>query len=990
MKGSRLLLGCLILLLVAGAGAIALRKTIVEQAAAWWLAGLEVPAGGLTVDQLDHRRIVLTGVSLGPADVLSIGSAEVTYALSDLMSGRIGSVRIDDLRIVVDLERNPGQLDDLIALYRRTRARLPAQASGAAVAVPPIELENGRISLTTGLGSADLRFRAAAGEESGDLTLEVELAAGRLDSPAAALKDITGPISVAIGPDGGLVLASDLNTAEVALATDRPGPFAMKAALDASLDGDRSGLDASVTLSAPETGVEMRADTRLTGLEQQPEGSLAIEGRLDASGTAWNAVERLAGGSGALSFGFDGAVRLDPAVAGTSTPPDEGPLVQIDGTGRLAAEALVVPGLVRATAEAVSFDLAATEDTLRLRLQPGALVTVVPQNALLAGLPPEAVDLLGKEVTLDLSDSAVRLFRAAPGDRAVRWQADLNPRIDLRASEAVRATLTADAILEAGETVRVTELEGRTDLAVSGLSASLPGLEADDVEAELAIGFSGNDRTLQATLLQPGTLKAGTVAATGVRTQTPVTLVLAGGAMSASALETPAPLFSASLDIEPATPIRARLEARDGPDRSVAARLRAVHLEGSGGRGACTNASATIGDATLETDETAVEFLDTRFTLSHGCPDAGLLASASIGSVRHAEVAPLMEPVSVRANLTDRDDGYAIDGTVTLTDGTELFVVQGGTTADGSTGEIAFTRTAPIVFAAGGLTPARISAAFGDLKKVRGQVDGSARYRWSPDGADSDARLDIRDLSFDFGAVTVRGLDLDLALQPLWPPATPSPQSIAIARIDVGTALEDIRIGYTILPAQTPQIRINSLDGRFLGGTLSLTPFTVDPAQTRTTTTLSVAGLDMTALAELTKLDGLDVTGRLNGEIPLVLEDGAFVIRDGRLDAAGPGKLSYRSEKAAELLRGQGTEIDLMLQALKDFRYESLGMNLAKTATDDLTLKLSLLGSNPDVLDGHPFRINLNLTSQITPILDALATAYRMSREALERVWTIR
>jgi len=986
VKGSRLLLGCLILVLVAGAGAITLRKAIVEQAAAWWLAELEVPFSGLTVDRFDHRKITLTGVSLGPADVLSVGSVNVTYVLSDLVSGRIGSVRIDDLRIAIDLERNPRQLDEITALYRRARARLPSQTDAAAAAVPPIEVENGRISLTTGQGSADLRFRAVAGEETGDLAIEAELAAGRLDSPAAALEGIAGPISVAVGSDGGLALAFDVNIAEVALATDRPGPFAMKAALDASLDGDWSALDVSITLSAPETGVEMRADSRLTGLAGQPEGSLAIKGRLDASGTAWNAVDRLAGGSGTLSFGFDGAVRLDPAVAGTPALPDQRPLVRIDGTGR----ALVVPELVQATAEALSFDIAATEDTLSLHLQPRALVTVVPQNALLARLPPDAADLLGTEVTLDFSDSAVRLVRPTPGDHAVRWQATLNPHVDLTAGEAVRATLTADAILEAGETVRVTELEGITRLAISGISASLPGLAADDVETELAIGFSGNDRALRATLLQPGTLKAGTVSATGVRTETPVALVLAGGALSASALETRAPLFSGSLDIEPATPIRAHVEAGDGSFRSMAARVQTVRLEGSGGPGACTNASTSIEDAMLETDETAVELLDARFTLSLGCPGAGLLASASIGSVRHGADTPLVEPVSVRADLTGTVDGDAIDGTVTLANGAELFVVNGVTTADGSTGEIALTRTVPLAFAAGRLTPARISAALGNLKKVRGQVDGSARYRWSPDGTNSDARLDVRDLSFDFGAVSVRGLDLDLALQPLWPPATPAPQSIAIDRIDVGTAVEDIRIGYAVLPAEPPQIRINSLDGQFFGGTLSLTPFTVDPKQTRTTTTLSIAGLDMTALAELTKLDGLDATGSLNGQIPLVLEHGAFVIRDGRLDAAGPGRLSYRSERAAELLRGQGTEIDLMLQALKDFRYESLGMDLTKTATDDLTLKLSLLGSNPDVLDGHPFRINLNLTSQITPILDALATAYRMSREALERVWTSR
>ena len=114
-----------------------------------------------------------------------------------------------------------------------------------------------------------------------------------------------------------------------------------------------------------------------------------------------------------------------------------------------------------------------------------------------------------------------------------------------------------------------------------------------------------------------------------------------------------------------------------------------------------------------------------------------------------------------------------------------------------------------------------------------------------------------------------------------------------------------------------------------------------------------------------------------------------MAIKAGRLDAQEPGILRYRSENAARLLSGGGESLDLMLRALENFHYDELSLTIEKTAKGDSQLILSLLGKNPDVLEGHPFRFNINFEGNTDSMLAALGQAYRLSNRLLRRAWQI-
>lgn len=73
-----------------------------------------------------------------------------------------------------------------------------------------------------------------------------------------------------------------------------------------------------------------------------------------------------------------------------------------------------------------------------------------------------------------------------------------------------------------------------------------------------------------------------------------------------------------------------------------------------------------------------------------------------------------------------------------------------------------------------------------------------------------------------------------------------------------------------------------------------------------------------------------------------------------------------------------------MLQALEDFRYERLTLDIDKAADGEARLLLSTQGHNPAVLEGHPFALNITLSGNADRLLATVLEAYSVSDRALQ------
>ncbi len=230
----------------------------------------------------------------------------------------------------------------------------------------------------------------------------------------------------------------------------------------------------------------------------------------------------------------------------------------------------------------------------------------------------------------------------------------------------------------------------------------------------------------------------------------------------------------------------------------------------------------------------------------------------------------------------------------------------------------------PLRFAPGGLQPRAIWSSAGDLVR---DVDGTLQLAvdWPPGGAE--LVVDQLTLTTDIGPFGP--IDGRIVLDRPWPPRTAEPQRLTI-------------------------------EG------LSLAPL--------------VEGFEIAALA---------AEGTIDADILFSFtEDGRLFIDEGRLTARGPGVLRYRAADPPPLLAGQGQGVELLFTALADFRYQSLTAILHGYLDQELTVELRLSGSNPELYEGHPIELNVNLEAPILPLALAGRDALELPeavRRALER-----
>lgn len=309
--------------------------------------------------------------------------------------------------------------------------------------------------------------------------------------------------------------------------------------------------------------------------------------------------------------------------------------------------------------------------------------------------------------------------------------------------------------------------------------------------------------------------------------------------------------------------------------------------------------------------------------------------------------------------------------------------------ADATTGagEAEWT-LAPLVFAPDGLQPEALYPPFAPLalRDVAGRVE--ARGRVTRDAAGTfawTAAVACRDLAASTPLARVEGVHgaVSLAGPPLH---TPERQVVSIGLLDVGVPLTEGLVEATLRPDGALALRRARF--AFAGGTLETGATVVDPGTGLGAVTLRATDLDLARLLERVQLAGLTGTGQVEGELPLVREDGALAVRGGVLRASSAGG-TIRYAPAASvrgLAESRPYDLGLAVEAFSDFRYEALEARIDGELDAALTVGLHVRGVNPDFQDGRPVELNLNLEAHLADLVRAGQASYRVPAVVEERL----
>lgn len=295
-------------------------------------------------------------------------------------------------------------------------------------------------------------------------------------------------------------------------------------------------------------------------------------------------------------------------------------------------------------------------------------------------------------------------------------------------------------------------------------------------------------------------------------------------------------------------------------------------------------------------------------------------------------------------------------------------------------------RVEPVAFSATGPDMGRLVPALpAGLSVTAGRISARGHATWSGAGIDGAGAVLLDGVAAALGPAAVVGVNGVVRLSGLTPPVVPTGQVLAVKLLDVGLPLTDgtVAFGY----GADGRLAVERAEWRWAGGSLRTRPFRLDPTDPSGRVVLEAERIDLGRLLDLAAVEGLSATGGLSGTLPVRIDGGTVRIDGGTLAAVAPGRLSYDPELPPSFLQGDpGSPTEILRGALTDFRYQDLRMTVDGTAGGELAVRLTVEGFNPDFYDGHPVRLNLNLSGALDRILRQSLDAYRIPDAVRDRM----
>jgi hypothetical protein len=115
--------------------------------------------------------------------------------------------------------------------------------------------------------------------------------------------------------------------------------------------------------------------------------------------------------------------------------------------------------------------------------------------------------------------------------------------------------------------------------------------------------------------------------------------------------------------------------------------------------------------------------------------------------------------------------------------------------------------------------------------------------------------------------------------------------------------------------------------------------------------------------------DGLEITGRVSGHIPIILHNENLEIRNGYISALNPGGSIFYTPQNKEDIN---PSMQLVNEALEHYNFETLNSTLTLKDDGEIEIAVALLGESPAMNGGQKINLNLNINDNLNALLQSL------------------
>uniref|UniRef100_UPI0026224486 intermembrane phospholipid transport protein YdbH family protein n=1 Tax=uncultured Kiloniella sp. TaxID=1133091 RepID=UPI0026224486 len=322
----------------------------------------------------------------------------------------------------------------------------------------------------------------------------------------------------------------------------------------------------------------------------------------------------------------------------------------------------------------------------------------------------------------------------------------------------------------------------------------------------------------------------------------------------------------------------------------------------------------------------------------------------------------------------------ALSADVKLLEGTQLLNLEGNLDLISLNGNIDIV--IPLIsFDEYGMQPKFFTPHLSDLKVRDGSVSGGVEVVIKKGVPKGQGYLNVDLSDAEINELPFKDLVGRFFFQGITEPVLPPGQKLEIASFDAGVPISDIELVFGVVPEVDDFIvDLRTAELMIAGGHLGFVPQKIPVLADQKSIRLQVNKLDLKELFTLIGREDLSGTGQLTGEIPIKFEGEQIIIEKGALATEGPGVLQIRSQLIADALAAGGEQVELLVKALHNFEYTKLTLDINKPINSAAQVSLGISGANKDVLDGHPFQLNINLETKVEPLLAVLLQGQKISR----------
>ena len=415
-----------------------------------------------------------------------------------------------------------------------------------------------------------------------------------------------------------------------------------------------------------------------------------------------------------------------------------------------------------------------------------------------------------------------------------------------------------------------------------------------------------------------------------------------------------------------------------------------TELDFSAGTVAIAANAATNGDryvAEITLDQAGVQVPGARVAVDRLSAEARLSSRSDRpaafevtgGRLRSLARPALHVPIWLTANGSLGADGRLDFRAAGTGAGGALRLTARGQIAGSGDGEVSLI-FAPVSLAPGVRTPADLFPvlAEGPVREAEGTVSARLAYGWGRQRRQW-GRLDLVDLDLFTDVLVLEGVNGRLTASRFDPFVLPAGQRLSVDRIDVGLPLQQTTLEFGF--RGPGRLAVSDLQAGLAGGRLSADPFIFELGGGDRRIRVRADGVDIPALVQLVDVPELEATGRLDGRIPLRLIDDTIRIEGSELEARSPGVIRYRGGDLGALAGGAGGGgVGLLAQAVQNFHYDTLRLGVDGEIGGEMTGQLRIRGSNPDLYDGYPIALTINLSGALSELLRQGLESGRVAR----------